>query len=85
MNNINLYYPVKINSKEEIKNINMLYIFNNTHYILCSCGKLFYSNNRPPATIRRRYLTHIENNKHHNKKYYTIQEIKDILLCQKNI
>lgn len=79
MNNINLYYPVKIYSKDEIKDIEILYKFQDTYYILCSCDKLFYSNYGPPATIRRRFLLHNESRKHQNKKCYEIDEIKYIV------
>lgn len=79
MSNINLYYPVKINSKDEIKNIEILYKFQNTYYIKCSCGKLLYSNYGPPATIRNRFIKHNNSSKHLIKKCYEIEDIKNIL------
>lgn len=76
MDKLNLYYPTKIKTLDEIQNINMLYILNNTHYIKCGCSKLFIQNNQPPAVIRCRYLKHLDSKKHYEKKFYDIEDIK---------
>lgn len=79
MDKLNLYYPTKIKTLDEIQNINMLYILNDTYYIKCGCGKLLYSNYGAPAIIRSRFIKHNNSSKHLIKKCYEIQDIKNIL------
>jgi hypothetical protein len=71
-----LYYPLKINSKDEIKEINILYKLEDTHYILCCCSKLFYSTNYSPSVIRSRFIKHNDSKHKFVANYLSIDEIK---------